>query len=98
MTKKRRVEDFSITFVDGHAGGWAFNVGDYFRVQLDIRLDERMDTSANTVKKRQLGRSLEPSEKVKRLVWTQGMPPAYSFHRGHVFTKSTSLRKEFADR
>lgn len=85
MTQKRRSEEISVTFVGGHAEGWAFKVGDYFRMQLDIRLDERVDTLANIEKKKQLGRSLEPSEKVKRLVWTQGMPPAYSFNRGHVF-------------
>lgn len=85
MIKKPRTAIFSFNFVNGLAEDWAFNVGDYFRMQLDIRLDQRMDTEANTKKKKLLGRSLKPSEKLTRLVWTQGVPPAYSFDRGHVF-------------
>jgi hypothetical protein len=93
MTKKPRTESFPLNFVDGWAEDWAFNVGDFFRMQLDIRLDQRMDTEANTEKKKLLGRSLKSSEKVIRLVWTQGEPPAYSFDRGHMFherSRSTS--------
>ena len=82
---KKRTETLSVTFVNRQAEGWAFGVGDCFRMQLDIRLDERMDMEENLEKKNRLGRKLEPSEKVKRLVWTQGTPPAYSFGRGHVF-------------
>ena len=85
MSKKRRTENLSVTFVSRQAGGWAFGVGDCFRMQLDIRLDERMNTEANLEKKNRLGRKLELSENVKRSVWTQGTPPAYSFGRGHVF-------------
>jgi hypothetical protein len=85
MAKKSRTEIFPLYFVDGWASDWVFNVGEFFRMQLDIRLDERMDTEANAEKKKLLGRSLKPSEKVTRLVWTQGAPPAYSFGRGHIF-------------
>ncbi len=85
MNKKRRSETLSIVFVNRQVDGWAFVVGDCFRMQLDIRLDARMDTEANLEKKKRLGRPLEPSEKVSRSVWTQGLPPAYSFDRGHVF-------------
>jgi hypothetical protein len=85
MSKKRRTEALSVTFVNRQVDGWTFAVGDCFRMQLDVRLDERMDTEANLEKKNRLGRPLEPSEKVTRSVWTQGMPPAYSFDRGHVF-------------
>lgn len=85
MSRKRRTETLSVNFVDRQAEGWAFGVGDCFRMQLDIRLDERIDTEASKAKMVKLGRTLEPSEKVKRLVWTQGDPPAYSFDRGHVF-------------
>lgn len=85
MSRKRRAETLSVNFIDRQAEGWAFGVGECFRMQLDIRLDERVDTAASNAKKERLGRKLEPSEKVKRPVWTQGDPPAYSFDRGHVF-------------
>lgn len=85
MSKKGRTEALSVTFVNGQADGWAFAVGDCFRMQLDVRLDKRMDTEANLEKKSRLGRKLETAEKVTRSVWTQGVPPAYSFDRGHVF-------------
>lgn len=85
MSQRRRSEDFSVKFVDGQVADWAFHVGDCFRLQLDIKLDRRMDTAANVEKKARMGRSLEPSEKISRSVWTQGTPPAYSFDRGHVF-------------
>lgn len=93
MSKKRRTEALSVAFVSGQADGWAFKVGDYFRTQLDIRLDERVDTEANLKKKNNLGRKLELSEKVKRSVWTQGTPPAYSFSRGHVFHEITESQQ-----
>lgn len=84
--KQRRTEALSVTWVDrNRAEGWAFGVGDCFRMQLDIRLDDRMDTEANKAKKARLGRPLEDSEKVVRRVWTQGNPPAYGFDRGHTF-------------
>ena len=85
MSRKRRTEALSVHFVDRLAEGWFFLVGDYFRMQLDIRLDERIDTAASKAKQERLGRKLEPSEKVKRRVWTQGDPPAYSFDRGQLF-------------
>lgn len=85
MSQKRRTESLSVTFDSRQADGWIFAVGECFRMQLDIRLDERMDTEVNLEKKNRLGRSLSPSEKVKRSVWTQGTPPAYSFDRGHIF-------------
>ena len=85
MSQKRRTENLSVTFDNQQADGWVFAVGECFRMQLDIRLDERVDTEANLEKKNRLGRSLTPSEKVKRSVWTQGTPPAYSFGRGHIF-------------
>ncbi len=85
MSRKRRNETLSVYFVDRCADGWAFVVGDCFRMQLDIRLDERIDTAASKAKQDRLGRKLEPSEKVKRRVWTQGDPPAYAFDRGHLF-------------
>ena len=93
MSKKRRTETPSVTFASRQADGWAFAVGECFRMQLDIRLDERMDTEANLEKKNRLGRELEPSEKVKRSVWTQGTPPAYSFGRGHVFHEVEESRE-----
>ena len=85
MKNRTRTENLSVSFVDRQAVGWAFGVGDWFRMQLDIRLDVRMDTQANLQKKNRLGRKLEPSEKITRSVWTQGSPPAYSFSRGHLF-------------
>lgn len=85
MRKKRRIEKLSVKFSNGNADGWIFGVGDCFRTQLDIRLDERIDTAANKEKAERLGRKLKSSEKIKRRVWTQGEPPAYSFDRGHMF-------------
>lgn len=85
MSNQLRTERLSVIFENQYAVDWAFAVGDWFRAQLDILFDERMDTEANLVKKNKLGRRLELSEKVKRSVWTQGLPPAYSFGRGHVF-------------
>jgi len=90
MSKRLRTEELSVSFVDRQVAGWAFGVGDCFRMQLDIRLDQRMDANANKAKKEQLGRSLSASEKVSRAVWTQGSPPAYSFSRGHVFHERES--------
>ena len=85
MSRIRRTELLSVEFVNGLVEGWVFGVGDFFRMQLDIRLDERIDTVANKVKEARLGRKLEASEKLKRSVWTQGSRPAYSFDRGHLF-------------
>jgi hypothetical protein len=85
MSQRRRSENLSVKFVDGRIADWAFFVGDCFRMQLDIKLDRRMDTTANAEKKLRLGRSLEASEKISRSVWTEGTPPAYSFDRGHIF-------------
>lgn len=95
MNNKRRTEDLSVIFKDRHAEGWAFLVDECFRMQLDIRLDVRMDTEANLEKKTKLGRQLEASEKVKRSVWTQGTPPAYSFGRGHVFHEAEESHEGF---
>ena len=85
MSKRRRTEELSVRFVDRQAEGWSFGVGDCFRMQLDMRLDQRMDVAANKEKKERLGRPLSSSERVIRSVWTQGSPPAYSFDRGHIF-------------
>lgn len=85
MSKRLRTETMSVTFVNRQVDGWVFGVGDCFRMQLDVRLDKRVDAQANLEKRNRLGRKLEPSEKVTRSVWTQGIPPAYSFDRGHVF-------------
>lgn len=90
MSKRRRTEEFSVRFLDRQVTGWSFSVGDCFRMQLDIRLDQRMDALANKKKKERLGRALSSSEKVIRSVWTQGSPPAYSFDRGHVFHEHES--------
>jgi hypothetical protein len=87
MSKKRnrRTEELSVNFVNRLAEGWVFGVGDCFRMQLDIRLDERIDKEANLRKEFNLGRKLEQSEKLTRMVWTQGSPPAFAFDRGHLF-------------
>lgn len=85
MSNRRRTEELSINFVNQKIDGWTFIVGDFFRMQLDIRLDERMDVEKNIEKKKRLGRALSANEKIKRSVWTQGTPSAYSFDRGHVF-------------
>jgi hypothetical protein len=85
MSKKRRTEDISVNFVNRQAEGWVFGVGDCFRTQLDMNLDERINKDANKMKEATLGRKLTQSEKLKRRVWTQGDPPAYSFDRGHMF-------------
>ena len=45
MSNRRRTEELSINFVNQKIDGWTFIVGDFFRMQLDIRLDERMDQS-----------------------------------------------------
>ena len=93
MSQKRRTEGLSVNFVNRQAEGWKFGVGDCFCMQLDIRYEERMDTIANIAKKKILGRKLEPSEKIKRSVWTQGTPPAYSFDRGHMFHEVTESQE-----
>lgn len=93
MSQKRRTEDLSVNFVNRQAEGWKFGVGDCFYMQLDIRFEERMDIRANIAKKKILGRALEPSEKLKRSVWTQGTPPAYSFDRGHMFHEVTESQE-----
>jgi hypothetical protein len=85
MSKNRRTEAVNVKFVNRKAEGWIFGVPDAFRSQLDIKLDERIDKEANKKKETALGRKLEPSEKLKRRVWTQGAPPEYAFDRGHTF-------------
>lgn len=86
MTKRnRRTEDLSVKFVNRQAEGWAFGVADAFRMNLDIKLDQRIDKEANKAKEVKLGRKLKANEKLTRRVWTQGSPPAYSFDRGHYF-------------
>ncbi len=85
MTRAKRIEELNVEFVDGMAKGWVFGVRDAFRMQLDIRLDSRVDTETNAAKKAKLGRPLNANEKATRRVWTEGAPPAYGFDRGHVF-------------
>lgn len=85
MSRARRSETLLVEFVDGYAADWVFRVGDCFQMQLDIRLDKRIDKEANKLKEARLGRKLLDSEKIKRSVPTQGVPPAYSFDRGHIF-------------
>lgn len=82
---RRRTEQLSIEFEDGLAKGWAFGVADAFRINLDIRLDQRIDSFASKAKELAIGRKLQPNEKMLRKVWTRGVPPAYSFARGHMF-------------
>jgi hypothetical protein len=88
--KKRRTEDVGVQFLSGYAEGWAFGVSDAFRLNLDIRLDQRIDSERSKTKARALGRKLQPSEKVTRSVWTEGSPPSYSFARGHMFHQPPS--------
>lgn len=83
--RNRRTENISVNFVNRQAEGWAFGVADAFRMNLDIKLDQRIDKEGNKAKEAKLGRKLEPSEKLTRRVWTQGSPPAYSFGQGHYF-------------
>jgi hypothetical protein len=85
MTRSKRVEHLNPVFSNGMADQWVFGVADAFRVNLDIRYDARVDSVASKAKELRLGRKLQPNEKVKRYVWTQGAPPAYSFARGHIF-------------
>lgn len=85
MSNRRRTEILNLNFRDGMAVGWAFGVVDAFRMNLDIRYDQRIDSAASKAKGLKLGRKLKPNEKVTRSVWTQGVPPAYSFARGHIF-------------
>jgi len=82
---RRRTEHVDIEFTNGFAKGWAFGVVDAFRLNLDIRLDQRIDSVASKAKENAVGRKLQPNEKVLRRVWTRGVPPAYSFSRGHLF-------------
>ncbi|GAB2587553.1 hypothetical protein GCM10027034_19910 [Ramlibacter solisilvae] len=82
---RRRSEQLGLEFSDGVVKGWAFGVVDAFKLNLDIRLDQRIDSDASKLKEQKLGRKLKPNEKIVRRVWTRGAPPAYSFARGHIF-------------
>ena len=66
MSRTRRTEKLDVNFVDKLAQGWVFGVLDAFRMQLAIRLDERIDKEANLAKELKLGRKLKPEEKLKR--------------------------------
>lgn len=96
MTTKRkrliRTEELGINFSNGFADGWAFDVSEAFKQNLDISLIERIDKAKNTEKQRQLGRKLEKHEKIKKTVWTRGNPPAYSFAEGHIFYDPPGVR------
>jgi hypothetical protein len=85
MSRQRRTESLNVNFAGGMAAGWAFGVADAFRMTLDMRYDGRIDADASSAKELRLGRKLQPNEKVLRYVWTQGVPRAYSFGRGHIF-------------
>src|SRR5947209_1131129 len=90
---RRRTEQLGIEFVDGLASGWAFGLVEAFMLNLDIRLDQRIDPAASKAKEQALGRKLQPNEKVLRRVWTRGVPPAYSFSRGHMFHEPPEVHK-----
>jgi hypothetical protein len=85
MSRKRRTEQLSVAFKDGLALGWAFGLSEAFKTSLDIRYETRVDVEASRAKERLLQRKLTDREKVSRPVWTQGVPAAYSFDRGHLF-------------
>lgn len=84
-SRRRRTETLNVSFKNGLADGFMFGVPDVFRMNFDIRLDQRVDIEASKQKERRSGRKLMHGEKVMRTVWTQGNPPAYSFDRGHMF-------------
>jgi hypothetical protein len=90
---RRRTEQLGIEFVDGLAKGWTFGLVDAFKINLDIRLDQRIDSVASRTKEQKLGRKLNTNEKVLRNVWTRGVPPAFSLSRGHIFHEPPEVHK-----
>lgn len=95
MTTKqnsRRTENISVNFSDDLANGWAFDVPEAFRRNLDIIQTRIIDKIKNIEKERELGRKLKPDEKLYRYPWTEGNPPAYSFSVGHVFYDPPGVR------
>lgn len=93
MKKKRnRIEETGVVFEDGRAKDWVFDVSEAFRPSLDIAYMQRADKQANADLKKELGRPLEENEKVWRMVWTRGNPPAYSFDEGDIFYDPAGVR------
>lgn len=75
-TRQRRTTRLSVTFKGDRAVGWRFPLPSAFRAALDIRRTERVvkkETPDGTVKR-------------KELVWTEGIPPLYSFQLGDTIS------------
>ena len=72
MSKKRRSDSLSVTFVNGMCKGWVFGVWDAFRMNLDIKyaLDIKYDKRIDT---RRIG-GLSPFARGNRLAEGQANP------------------------
>jgi hypothetical protein len=92
MKKRKRTEQLGIEFENGIAKDWAFDMSESFKPSLDIAYMQRADKEANTALKKALGRPLEAAEKMWRMVWTRGIPPAYSFAEGDIFYDPAGVR------
>lgn len=84
--RRRRTEDFGISFASGIAEGWVFGVPEAFRDQLDISLSVYVDKAATADVRRRMpvGPDGRPPV-VYRQAWTRGSPPLLSFDIGHRF-------------
>ena len=83
---RMRTENLNVSFKDGVAEGWVFDVSDFFRDQLDIKYTQFVDRekSKELRKTHPRGEDGKPST-VYRMAWSQGDPPMLSFDVGHVF-------------
>lgn len=80
--RRRRIEDFGIEFSGGHAVGWAFDVSEFHRENLDILYVTRIDKEKST-----------DELKVYKKVWARGIPPVLSFSEGSIFYEPPGPRE-----
>lgn len=83
---RRRTETPNVSFEGGIANGWAFEIPEAFRDQLDIKYQQFVDREASRVlrDKHPKGEDGKPVT-VYRMAWSQSAPPMLSFDVGHVF-------------
>jgi len=84
--RKRRTEQFDVTFAAGMAEGWVFSVPEAFKDQLDILYLSYVDAEKTRTARARMPKVPDGKPPtVLRWAWTRGIPPLLDFAPGHVF-------------
>lgn len=90
---RRRTEYLNVSFDNGIAREWVFEVPDCFRDQLDIKRMQFVDRDASReLRKTHLKGEGDKLPTIYRDAWSQGVPPMLSFDIGHVFYDPPGIR------